>query len=773
MPRFACPSVVGRDAEWKQLHGALDDLAHHGRGQLICLQGEPGIGKTRLSEELAAAGRARQLRVLSGRAVETDTPIPYRALFEALAGHFRDGEQVDVVASEAFRPALAQLIPQWRHPGDELYRASPVELAEALLRLLTMIGRPEGSVLVLEDLHWADADTAAVVEYIGDNVGSLPILCVITSRPDAACPVHRAVRALESRRSAHVIELRQRLDSGSVIEIAQLCLGTTSLPSDVTDMVLRFSDGLPFLVEELLASAVGAGFVRFESDGWRTGPAESFVVPERFTDLVRRRLAALPARSAEALTVAAVAAPRFTAEVLAVLTRLPIQSALVAIQQGEAAQLVAADPSDPTAFGFRHALTRAGIVSQLLPAVRLAIARRALADLEADDPGLPGERCDMAATLAAIAGDKPRAAELLLLAARRAMAIGAFASAEPTLAQAMEYAGDGTAARFESGCLLVEVLTHVGEVDRALEFGRQLHDHDARMAARAGIPLAVARAAVVAHRWEVASRALDDARADVSADDDAARLAEIQAIEAVMAFEASRVSDAEASARSALAAAERDGSGGATACAALHVLGMCSRSRGDVVGAERWFDQLVEIAARDGLWTWRLRGSMERASLDAWRALPSDRIIAARDQAVDAGALVVAAHLDNFLAWMAHDRWETAVADAAAERCAASARRLKLGSLAAMALTVRAIAAAQRGEREQIETRLAEAAAVDPGNLDPRALSSAAWVDFWLRRDDLSRAADELQVMMDLLRESPSPAPEPRSPHARPNARRR
>lgn len=70
-------------------------------------------------------------------------------------------------------------------PGEEPYRASPMELGEALVRLLTGIAGETGCVLILEDLHWGDPDTASVVEYIGDNLTSTRVLCVVTLRPDA------------------------------------------------------------------------------------------------------------------------------------------------------------------------------------------------------------------------------------------------------------------------------------------------------------------------------------------------------------------------------------------------------------------------------------------------------------------------------------------------------------------------------------------------------------------------------------------------------------
>jgi hypothetical protein len=110
--------------------------------------------------------------------------------------------------------------------------------------------------------------------------------------------------------------------------------------------------------------------------------------------------------------------------------------------------------------------------------------------------------------------------------------------------------------------------------------GGRLHDEGAGRAGQGGINLAPARAAVVARRRDVANRAREEARAEAVAWRDDVRLAAAQAIEAPMAFE------------------------------------------GGLVDAERWFDRMVDLASHQGLWTWRLRGPMERASLDALRALP-------------------------------------------------------------------------------------------------------------------------------------------------------
>ena len=76
-----------------------------------------------------------------------------------------------------------------------------MELGEAIVRLLTVIAGGHGCLLVLEDLHWGDPDTAAVVEYIGDNLASVPAVCVVTFRPDVGTSIYHVVGELAARRS--------------------------------------------------------------------------------------------------------------------------------------------------------------------------------------------------------------------------------------------------------------------------------------------------------------------------------------------------------------------------------------------------------------------------------------------------------------------------------------------------------------------------------------------------------------------------------------------
>ena len=742
--------MVGRDGEWSELVQCLDGAAA-GRGGLVAVVGEVGVGKTRLTGDLADVARARGMSVLLGRAVDTGAPAPFRALFEALSGYFRRAGADAHPELGRLRSTLAVLVPEWRVPGDEPYRASPMELGEAIVRLLTGIAGESGCVLMLEDLHWGDPDTAAVVEYMGDNLTSAPVLCVVTMRPDAGTAALRVVTESVGRRSARLIPL-QRLTVDETMAMARLCLDTRELPTEIAVLLRDFSDGLPFLVEELIASAVDAGSILLGARSWQIGSGGTPSIPLRFVELLRLRMAALPEDAARVLCAAAVLGPRIDAGLLPVVTGLSSDTVSRALRLGIDHQLVTTDPADARRLIFRHALTREALLTQLLPFELVDVSRRAFDAIESHHPDFPGALCEQAASLAEMVDDHQRAAELWLLAARRAYETGALSSAAPMLERAWARTDPGHGVWHEIGRLLVQVLRTRGRVDQALEVGTRLLASATTPFDEMLAQLELARAATSGGRWDKAAAHVDWALRIAPTPGSPSSLIDLAAAE--IAVGRGRFGDARTRAQSAIVQAELEGDHRVVGEAWL-VIGRCARMD-DASDSAAAFDRVITIGREQGFTTLALRGEMERASLDCWNLLPTDRLLAARERAAAVGALVDAAHLDNLLAWTARDRWLPNDVDIAAERCALLAGKLHLDVLHGMALGASAAAAGQRGDRERMEAKIAAALEVSDGHPDVAAACSMARVCLSLAGDDLARVSSALDLAMGHLGDAPA-----------------
>jgi DNA-binding CsgD family transcriptional regulator len=743
-----CPVLIARDDETGHLQAALV-RAEAGRGGAVFLTGEAGIGKSRLVRETARAAAARGLAVLIGRAVAGSVPAPFRPFAEALASAGRAGRLPDSAELDPFRPALGRLVPQWRPPQGASGDESLVVLGEAVLRLLRVLSPAAGCLLVLEDLHWADLETLALLEYLADNLSAERVLCLGTLREEEGGGPAGLASALEARGSAAVLPLR-RLGPAAMARMTLACVGAADLPPAIQSFVAERAEGIPFLVEEVLAGLIAEGALAERDGTWRASDLAAARIPATFADAVRRRLAAVDADSCRVLGAAAVLGRRFDWSLLSPVTGLTGADVLAALRHGVGLQLVAADGES---FRFRHALTHDAVLAGLLPPERALLAGQALAAVEAAQPGLPGESCLLAADLAQRAGDPARAGALLLEAGRRDLAVGALGSAEHTLTRARALIAPGdTPARIGVDEALTEVFAMSGQVDRAIEMGQTLLarlDGQVPTERTAALHLDIARAAIVGARWAEAAASIEVARGLPGGD-----AAQADACAAQVAVGRGRLAEADELARAALRAAERGGRP-EVACEALEVIGRVARQR-DLEAAERAFARDADIASAHGLPLWRLRALHELGTIDQLRTESVDRLLEARELAMAQGALALTATLDLQIAAGLNKQFRADEALEAARRSTDAARRFRLAVLP-MALIFQATAHAIRGERGPMEARIAEAVALAPDDQD---VLGCAWghcrATFSLLAEDPGAAHAQMATGAALLLSSPA-----------------
>ena len=166
-------------------------------------------------------GDAQDHRVVDAGSGHDLAQTAHRPITEALLSGLREGAPASGAMAdiEPFRPILGRLIPEWRREGDQVADDSIVLLAEAILRLLRAFGVGRGCLIVLEDLHWADADTLAVIEYLADNVQTEPILILGTIRSEERSPalvLENAGDDFQSVIGSHGLQVDERGDGAEL-----------------------------------------------------------------------------------------------------------------------------------------------------------------------------------------------------------------------------------------------------------------------------------------------------------------------------------------------------------------------------------------------------------------------------------------------------------------------------------------------------------------------------------------------------------------------------
>ena len=470
------PDLVGRDADLQAVDAALT-AAMAGHGGCVVIAGEPGIGKSRLVLETASRAANRGLRVVMGHAVPQAETAAYFPLTEALAELLRNRAVPDDSAMQPWLPALGALLPGITSRAPVSGEIPPAIRGEALIQLLRRLA-PHGLVIVLEDLHWADPDTVALMEYLGDHLEGESLLCVLTlrtSQPSAALDMTRRQRG---RRGVRHLSL-DRLSDADMARMVRACLpdaGPTLLRR-----VQASAEGVPLLVEDLLAS-----------------PG----LPESFTETIRERLAEFSVSQRSVMEAAAILGRQFDWQLLPAISG---QDAALVAETLELAVEQLLVSTDSTAFRFRHTLTRDAVLDTMLPPRQQALAAAALAVLDAAHPRLDGGLRELAVELASRAGDRRRAGTLLGEAGRQALACGTLATAIGTLQRAVDLL-EGTPEQDQAELRLVEALALVGRVEEAAAAGGQLITRlgAERADLRTEVHLCLSQAAVAASRWPMA-----------------------------------------------------------------------------------------------------------------------------------------------------------------------------------------------------------------------------------------------------------------------------
>jgi DNA-binding CsgD family transcriptional regulator/tetratricopeptide (TPR) repeat protein len=359
----ASSRFVGRTAELGRLEAAFAH-ARGGDPLTLCVGGEAGVGKTSLVTRFADQVRGGGGQVLLGGCIElAETALPYAPVVEALRGLGRGLEPaaIDDLVGPG-RPLLARLLPELG-PGEEPVPAGlavgssgQARLFEAFLALLERLTHRSPTVLVVEDLHWADRSTLDLLAFLHRNLRS-GLLLVLTYRSDElhrGHPLRPFLAGLDRSGRADRLEVG-RFDRSGVADLLTGILGARP-DDDLVERIWRRSEGNAFFAEELLAA-------------FNEGDGDGLGLPPSLQNVLLSRVQVLPDEAQATLRVVAAASGRVEHELLAAVSGLTEADLLDVLRAAVAHQVLVPDPADET-YAFRHALTQEALYAELLPGER-------------------------------------------------------------------------------------------------------------------------------------------------------------------------------------------------------------------------------------------------------------------------------------------------------------------------------------------------------------------------------------------------------------------
>jgi serine/threonine protein kinase/tetratricopeptide (TPR) repeat protein len=405
--------------------GERVEQAARGHGGVVLVEGEAGMGKTRLLGQLAARAGELGARVLMAFAAEEDGSPPYwpwQQVLRALDRSHADSSGGAGARSSTpgeLRALLDGREPSTDQPALRAAQAGRLRFFDALCQFLEESARERPLLLLLDDLHAADAGSLALLGFAARRLGRSGVLVVGTCRSEAEQkPGLEALRAL-SECDHH------ELGGLAPHEVRELYLHTAgSLPSEseLAALVAR-SEGNPLFVKELSrASSDGAG---------PAGPgrgATTRLLPEAIRESIARRLAAVSSACQAALGCAAVLGTRFDLATLAYLSELPAAELLDLLGEAESARIVVRAEGSGVRFRFAHGLIQEVLYAGLKASRRAQLHDAAVSCLEAQRAGEPDALSVLAhhAVRGAALGNVARAVELSLRAGRYARATYAY-----------------------------------------------------------------------------------------------------------------------------------------------------------------------------------------------------------------------------------------------------------------------------------------------------------------------------------------------------------
>ena len=368
-------AFVGRESEGIAIRSVIDH-ALTGEGSLVMLWDGPGVGKTRLAMEMSEYASSKGFRCSVGHCYERDEPFPYLPFVEIIEGSLAQAASLDDFRRRMGDNAaeLAQIAPSLRHIFPDI--PQPLELPPAQQRrylfqsvseTLGRAARTRSQLYILEDLHWADESTLALLIHLANRVAQLPIVIIGTYRSGYSDNNPALVRTLEELIRMGVRPLK--LGGLSRDAIAQMLHGLSAreAPESLLSLIYEESEGYPFFVEEVYRHLVEEGKLFDATGQFRTGiKIDEIDVPENVRLIISRRLERLDEKEKRALAAAAVIGRSFSFQLLTTVSQIDVDELFTVIEKAQQMGIIIPSSEGPERpFTFTHELVRQTLLADI------------------------------------------------------------------------------------------------------------------------------------------------------------------------------------------------------------------------------------------------------------------------------------------------------------------------------------------------------------------------------------------------------------------------
>ncbi|MFN8472864.1 MAG: AAA family ATPase [Anaerolineae bacterium] len=354
-------TLVGRRRELAQLRQDWVKVKE-GQTRIALLSGEPGIGKTRLALELIAEAARDGASILRGGCYEYEATTPYLPFVEALRAYVR-AQPASVLRQRLgpTAPEIARLAPELDakigpltpnpalSPDDERLR-----LFDNVARFLASLAGERGLLLFIDDLHWADGATIALLRYLLRNLPADRIFVLATYREDEIGRSHPLADALVTwhrDRIATRLPL-SRLSGGETAALLATLFHQATVSNEFAEAIFQETEGNPFFTEEVVKSLIETGEVYREGEGWGRKAVAEMAIPQSIKETIDRRLNRLSKPCVDTLHIAAALGKSFAFTELAAASPIDEGALLDALDEADAAQLIRGYDAD--SFTFTH-----------------------------------------------------------------------------------------------------------------------------------------------------------------------------------------------------------------------------------------------------------------------------------------------------------------------------------------------------------------------------------------------------------------------------------